>query len=125
MKRLEIFMTGIADSLILPIAGFLITGLLYFIGFGIRKMLTGIYSKLDSLGNDINQMNLESQMLRAEVSGLYKTLSARDNDNNYRFEKMETKLDLFERELHTCKNNVQIIMRHHYKHHPDDNIKID
>lgn len=117
-------MTGIADSLILPIAGFLIVGLLGVIGFGIKKMLMGIYTKLDHLSVEVIDMKTESQLLRASVSEIYKTTTSHYHEVNERFERINQKVDKLQMEINDIKTNITVILRNHYKHHPDDNINL-
>ena len=117
-------MEGVADALVMPIAGFIIIGLLSVIGFGIKKMLTGIYSKLDSIGDNLNNVTVESKLLRAEISEINKINTIQFSNIEGRLILLENKQAMISNEVTQLKENINLIRRHHYQHHPDDNINI-
>lgn len=117
-------MEGVADSLVLPVAGFIIVGLLSLIGFGIKKMLTGIYTSIDSIKKDLNDMNIESKLLRAEITDIYKTTDIRFTNIENKVNRIEDKQAVLKDEIVNIKDDIRLIRRQHYKHHPDDNIEI-
>jgi len=116
-------MEGVADSLVLPVAGFIIMGLLSLIGFGIKKMLTGIYTSIDSVKKNLNDMNTESKLLRAEISDIYKTIDIRFTSIENKVNRIDDKQNGMKDEIIVLKENIKTIRRKHYKQHPDDNIE--
>ena len=117
-------MEGVADSLVLPVAGLIIVGLLSLIGFGIKKMLTGIYTSIDSIKKDLTDMNIESKLLRAEITDIYKTTDIRFSNIENKVSRLEDKQATMRDDISGLKEDIKTIRRQHFKHHPDDNIEI-
>lgn len=117
-------MQNTSDGLILSIAGFIIVTLLSIIGFGVKKMLTGIYKKIDSMTIQLNDINVKSELMRSEMNKI--NLNA-----NHKFLEIEKKVnnvcekqEKMDDEIIVVKEDIKHIKKLHYKHHPEDNIKI-
>jgi len=118
-----------ANNLIVPLAGFIIVGLISIVAFSGKSWLTDfnkttkkILDGLDDIKNQINDLKLENQIQTANMHEIEARTELRFQGVERRLEAKSKKLYEIENKVNRLEKESDTLKLYHKRNHPEDGI---